>query len=366
MYDLDKVNEFYPEAIMYPAMKIWSLPKNKTDKLSEICESGEYFGQIKRDGFFYQFNKTENHSYLFSRNESVTTGLLSEKIENVPHIKQALSCLPKDTVLIGEIYVPGGTSKDTTRIMGCLPSLAIERQEEEGNIHFYVHDIIAFNGVSLLDKPALQRYEVLSKVFETFNLESDFIELAKAEFDDLFIKIAKSLEDGEEGMVLKNKTAVYSPGKKPAWSAIKCKQVDYADVICIGMEEATKEYEGKEIEDWQYWENKELGTKVVGSIYGTEGYEPITKAYYFGWKTSIVIGAYNSQNEIIEIGTVSSGLTDELKQDLSLNPDKYMNQVFMVECMSKDNEALTLRHPRFKGFRIDKNADECTVEEIFA
>ena len=365
IYDRNLVNEVFPEAIMIEAMRIWSLPKGRENMLQEKCESGEYFGQIKKDGFWYEFNRTENYCYLFSRNESRETGLLTEKIDNVPHIKFALECLPKDTIVIGEIYVPGGTSKDTTRIMGCLPATAIKRQKEQGNIHYYLHDIIAFNGVSMLNMPAEKRYDVLKKVVETFNLLSyDFIELAEKYTDNLFERIGIALENGEEGMVLKLKTAPYTPGKKPAWSAIKCKKVDYADVICLGFEDATKEYTGIELEDWGFW-IKEDGTKAQGKYFGVEGYSPITKPYYFGWKTSIRIGAYDNNGNLKEIGTVSSGLTDEMKIAITEKPDEYIGKVLKVQCMEKSPEAKTLRHPIHKGFRIDKNPIECTIEDIF-
>ena len=365
IYDRNLVNEVFPEAIMVEAMRIWSLPKGRENMLQEKCESGEYFGQIKKDGFWYEFNRTENYCYLFSRNESRETGLLTEKIDNVPHIKSALECLPKDTIVIGEIYVPGGTSKDTTRIMGCLPATAIKRQKEQGNIHYYLHDIIAFNGVSMLNMPAEKRYDVLKKVVETFNLLSyDFIELAEKYTDNLFERIGTALENGEEGMVLKLKTAPYTPGKKPAWSAIKCKKVDYADVICLGFEDATKEYTGIELESWGFWV-KEDGTKAQGKYFGVEGYSPITKPYYFGWKNSIRIGAYDNNGNLKEIGTVSSGLTDEMKIAITENPDEYIGKVLKVQCMEKSPEAKTLRHPIHKGFRIDKNPIECTIEDIF-
>ena len=378
-YNQEMVNELYPECgAMYEAMRIWSLPKGKEGQLQQHCESGEYFGQIKKDGFWYQFIKGETTSYLFSRNESVGTGLLTEKIENVPHIQNALAKLPKNTILIGEIYVPGGTSKNTTRIMGCLPATAIKRQKDEGLIHYYLHDIIAFNGVSMLKMPAEKRYDVLEKVVSTFNLlDNNFIELAVKHTDNLFEKIGLSLENGEEGMVLKKKDAPYSPGKKPAWSAIKCKKVDYADVVCMGFEDATKEYTGTELDSWQYWliecqnetgawtEYKRInGEKLIvkGIGYRTV---PITKAYYFNWKTSIIIGAYNESNELKKIGTVSSGLTDDMKISISNEPEKYIGQTMMVQCMEKDSSAKTLRHPIYKGFRIDKNVKECTLVDIF-
>lgn len=366
IYNRTIVNEVYPEAIMVAAMRIWSLPKGKEHLLQKEAESGKYFGQIKKDGYFYEFNRTENHCYLFSRNESKQTGLLTEKLANVPHIEKALGVLPKDTIVIGEIYIPGKTSKDVTRIMGCLPPTAVKRQNEEGLIHFYLHDIIAFNGVSMMKMGAMKRYQILKKVVETYDLLSNnFIELAESYTDNLFERIGAALESGEEGMVLKAKEALYTPGKKPAWSAIKCKKVDYVDVVCMGFEDATKEYTGTELENWQYWENVELGTLTVGSCYGIDGYNPITKPYYNGWKTSIIIGAYDNEGNLKKIGTVSSGLTDDMKIKITNEPNKYIGQTMMVQCMEKDAEAMSLRHPIFKGFREDKSPSECTIAEIF-
>ena len=49
-------------------MKFWSLPKNKVHMIEEICENGEYFGQTKKDGNWYQFSKAADGTpYLFSR-----------------------------------------------------------------------------------------------------------------------------------------------------------------------------------------------------------------------------------------------------------------------------------------------------------
>lgn len=367
IFNQNQVREAYPECVIMPeAMRVWSLPKGKENMLQEMCENGQYFGQIKKDGYWYQFIQGDTTSYLFSRNTSVATGLLTEKISNVPHIKDALANIPTGTILVGEIYIPGGTSKNVTRIMGCLPAEAIKRQNAEGMIHYYIHDIIYFNGISLMDMKAEDRYDILQNVCNSFGiLSNSFIELAEKYNDDLFALVGNSLDNGEEGVVLKKKDAVYSPGKKPAWSAIKCKKVDYADVVAMGFEDATKEYNGTELENWGYWERESDGAKVQGQYYEQEGYLAVTKPYYYGWKTSIRIGGYTKDGQLKEIGTVSSGLTDELRKDLAENPEKYMHHVMMVQCMEKDKKAKTLRHPLFKGFRDDKNSVECTLEEIF-
>lgn len=145
------LKELYPgaENITYEPMLIHA----STDiQLKQACESGEYFGQIKKDGAFYQYIKGLNgKSYLFGRTLSKKTKVLTEKSANVPHIMSALDCLPNGTILIGEIYYPGKTSKDVVSIMGCLPKKAIERQESSyGEIHYYIHDILMYDGVNLV------------------------------------------------------------------------------------------------------------------------------------------------------------------------------------------------------------------------
>ena len=71
-------------------------------------------------------------------------------------------------------------------------------------------------------------------------------------------------------------------------------------------------------------------------------------------------------SEIEEIGTVSSGLTDELRADLAENPSKYEGRVVAIQAMSRDKKEHTLRHPFIVQFRDDKPARDCTIEETFS
>lgn len=368
-----ETNEVYPGALCFEPMRMWKLPEKKEDMLPELCSSGVYFGQIKKDGYFYALNRAEENTYLFSRNVSVS-GLLSEKSQNVPHITEAFKDIPKDTIIIGEIYVKDGTSKDVTRIMGCLPELAIKRQEDEGKAIYYIYDIISYDGVSLFGTPAIARYEILKTLYAMYNLaQYDYIELAGVITENIYDELDKALRNGEEGLVLKRKDSPYIPGKKPAWQTIKCKKVDYADVVCMGFEDATPLYSGKEIEDWEYWFNPDTETFYpTGKHYPNTlepevamFYTPVTKAFYYGWKMSVIIGAYDNEGKLVPTGTVSSGLTDELREEFAKNPANYIGKVMFVECMEKDSEAKSIRHGIFKGFREDKNAQECKLEEVF-
>ena len=377
MFDKEKISEFFPgaEDLMIQPMLIWTLPANKKDKLSEICASGEYFAEEKIDGALYQFCRTDKGNYLFGRTVSVKNGLLTNKIDNVPHINSALSCLPCGTVIVGEIYVPGGTSKNVTSIMGCLPAEAIKRQDKQGKIKYYLHDMIFYNGEDMQSWGAEARYQKLVEAWNEFHLEQfDFLRLAESFDTSIEERLSQILSAGGEGIVLKKKDAPYSEGKRPAWATIKCKQMDTIDLVCTRAIEATKEYTGKELETWPYWqERSERNQNGEYTWLSSEGqyyedylhnphiYRPVTKPYFYGWKTAIGIGAYDDEGNLKEIGTVSSGLTDEMRAHL----DDYVGKVVALQCMSIDRKEKTLRHPIVKAWRDDKNTAECKLSEVF-
>lgn len=387
---------------MIPPMKIWKLPSNKEGKLQDLCEGGNYFAQEKVDGYWYQYEKTAlGDSFLFSRNVSKVTGIYSEKSNNVPHIINALSSLPNETILIGEIYYPGGTSKSVTPIMGALSDTAIKRQEKNP-IHFYIHDIIYYKGIKLINTPAWDRYRILRAVWEKHKLQQfDFLRIADAITENIEQYIDKILRQGLEGVVLKKKKALYSPDKRPAWDTIKIKKMDSIDAICLSLIDATKEYtgklklgynfNGKEASLWPYWcifkkDNISEGNNLNHDLYNDfpilvekipignkpEMNEkkslialPVTKPYYYNWKTAMEIGAYDKNMHLKSIGTVSSGFTEKDKQDMTDHPEMYIGEVFSIKCMEKNNKDQTLRHPAILNKRFDKKTSDCLLEEIF-
>lgn len=365
----ENIIKYAPEADCIDAMKIWKLPENKLDMFSEICKNENYFVQLKKDGYWYQYEKTNNHSYLFSRNISKSTGILTEKIDNVPHIKAALDVFPPNTILIGEIYYPYKTSKDVTKIMGCLPETAIERQKDN-KIHYYIYDIIKCNGINIQNKGAMLRYELLKYLWNKYNLgQYDFLELAESVTFEIEEYTNNALTRGEEGVVLKRKNAPYTPGKRPAWDTIKVKKKDNIDVIYIGNCAPTKEYEGKELASWEYnisSEGNRLQGKYEELIHLGYNAIPVTKDYYLGYPSAIKLGCYNEEGEIVEIGTVSSGLSEDLKKLFAKEEKKlYNNIVIEIECMEKNNKDYTLRHGFIKQLRLDKNPKDCKLNEIF-
>lgn len=339
----------YPESYQIPVMKYASKISDQQAQLA--FSSGQWLGQEKKDGALYQLEKTKSgYVYLFSRSISKKTGELAEKSDNFPHIKQwAFENLPNETVIVGEIYVVGGHSNDVTKLSGCLPQNAINRQFKMDNYggpaHYYMFDVLYWNGESLLNKGFEDRVKYLDNLNET-----EYIEIAKTIDSNFEEKLQKIFSAGGEGMVFKKKDCPYRAGMRATTrQAFKWKEhMDNLDFICIGLEDPIKEYTGKEIETWPYWEDDIA----------------VTKPYYYHWKNAMRVGVYKN-NEIIEIGRVASGFTDEMRADMATHPEKYLEQVVEISCMSVDKKAGTFRHPVFCQMRYDKNPKECLWEEIF-
>ena len=370
MFNFYEVEKLYPgagELMVEP-----QLIHKATDAQLRASDDGSWFAQLKKDGALYMFVKgSEGQNYLFGRTVSKKTGLLTEKGANVPQIIEAFHNIPNGTILLGEIYYPGKTSKDVTSIMGCLPDKAFNRQFKEGYgpIHYYVYDCLSYKGTSLLNYDNWTRYQVLQAIWKHDIFENSVIpwclELAESVETDIYSSIGAALTEGEEGMVVKKKTALYEPGKRPM-TMLKAKQVDTIDAIIMGFKDPVIEYTGKEIETWPYWVNGYDGSHLpIGLHYGEDIAVAVTKHYYYNWKNAIEIGAYTDDGSIHSIGTIASGLTDFMREDMSLHPENYLNKVVEIQCMMKDNTEQTLRHGFFLRIREDKNPTDCKISEIF-
>lgn len=341
------MSKLYPGSLQIPAMLYSKAPAY--EKMLELLSSRQYIGEEKKDGAWYSLEKTnDGEVYLFSRSISKKTGELSEKIANVPHIKEWADQIPNGTILIGEIYIPGGKSNDVTKIMGALPQKAIERQKD-APINFYLHDMIRYDNQLLLDKGYEQRY---SNLCEHIDIKCDnphWLQVANSFTGfDMESTVRRYLAEGAEGCVIKLKSGLYVPGKRPTYNFKIKEQVDNLDFVIIDLLDPVREYKGKELDTW---------------IYREDG-EPVTKDYYFGRKNGLCVGCYDN-GRLISTGRVSSGLTDAMKKDMAEHPEEYIGAVCEIQAMSIDKTNLSFRHPRFIRMRPDKNPQECTLEYIY-
>lgn len=345
----------------YPLDKVL-LPMNGTSvkdpsKMEEIWESEEYIAEPKLDGSRY----ISIGGRFFSRRLSVKDGMPVEKTENVPHLNFALSSYP-NLILDGEIYLYGGTSNEVTSIMGSKPDRAIEIQKGQGYLLYYVFDILRdIDGTWLIDLSWKERRKRLEEVYFTLSKHNkvSHIYLTPYVIENKKEYYAKILEKGGEGVMLKNINGVYVPDKRPRWNWIKVKREMTDDVVIMGFEPPVMEYTGKELDTWPYWVQKGTGIRQLGSRPTGEDWIPVTRYYFHEWIGAVVFGKYDNQGNLVRLGSCS-GLSDELRRDMSLNPDKYIGEVMEISAMQKTKDGF-YRHPQFLRLRPDKNAKDCVL-----
>lgn len=360
--------------------KYWSFTASfKGDKAAEsraLMMSGRYFGAEKKDGYYERFVKDEDDNIMIISRVGVSkaTGSLVNKIGHVPHLHEFFNQLPRGTCLLGEIYYennPG--SKNITSIMGCLEKKAIERQKVE-KLRYYIFDIWAWNGKSLLSSPAKERFELVEKLRKTVLAKKfEYIDVASYQSGtDLIDLLQKVREKDGEGIVITDGSSFPEPGKRTAWKTLKIKKEldNPIDVFLTGNYKfATREYKGKEIDSWKYWENVRTGEKIEKAIYAEYlagvPIEPISKAYFYGWASSVEFGCYDPVNdEIISLGWISN-ITDQVKQEIVTDRDKYTKRVILVNAMEADTSQKTFRHAKIEAWREDIPWTDCTIDKIF-
>lgn len=356
-----------------PAEKYWSFPKTyKGDKQADtknMIMSGNYIGAEKKDGHYARFIKDmDGNMRLQGRSESVNGGYLN-KIEWVPQCQDFFDSLPNGTVLLGELYFPENRgSRKVTTILGCLLEKAIERQKKGEKLHYYIFDVWAYDGKSFIKTKIEDRVDCLNNII----VNNNYIEKANyLEGEPLWNELGEILNTGGEGVVITQKGTVPSPGKRTAHKTLKVKmEIEQTiDAFLDGnYKMPTRLYGGKEIETWPYWENDKTFEKTNENHYKDylegEPWFPVTKPYYNGWASAVSISVLKD-GKPFHIGWIS-GITDEMKEGIVKNPEKYYGQVYEITCMEveKIEGNYSLRHGKFVTPRPDKSMNDCTFEQI--
>lgn len=359
----------------FEPQKYWSFPSSydvnrKKKEAREMVMSEHFLGACKKDGVWELIIKDNNGNlHARSRVES-TNGGYPDKIDWIPQIKEELAFLPNNSVVIGEIYLPNNEgSRNTTSVFNCLKEKCLQRQKDKEPLHYYIFDVLAFNGVSLLNKEFEKRISVLNSLKAPYSF-IEFAEYKKGqELWDTYLSI---LAAGGEGIVIQKDTSTYLCGKKKARESLKMKK-ELQDTIDAfldgGYKPATRLYTGKEIENWSFWENlktkEKFNTcKFDDYVNGDSSVEPITKAYYYGWASSVSFSLIKD-GKPKRIGWIS-GITDQLKEEIVTNPDKWINKVAELNAMQAEfiDGEYSLRHGRIVGWREDKRSEDCPYSQV--
>ena len=269
---------------------------------------------LKLDGYRYKVVKQDKDINIYT-----SSGKLDNNLVEI--IEEAKS-LPNG-VYDGEMIAHGDFKDSTARFNATTKILG--KDGEKKNIDFicfdYIEDINAFFNYEEYKVP---RYERLIDLYKTLNnLDLEYIQLVPIYMNNVLVKeetvdiimnmYEKAIAQGEEGLVIDIADASYVRAK--GTSMFKLKPEISGDFKVIDV------VEGK------------------GKDAGRLG------AFIIEYKDNTV--------------NVGSGLTDEVREEVWSNPDFYIGKLIEItyfgETQDEKTGLLSIRLPRFKRFRHDKN-----------
>ena len=373
------INYFESEPMKYFAPPNTLSKEARQSKLEQMASSGDYLFGLKTDGNWSRAIITPERCALQTRGISKVTGTYGE-IQNKVLFWDAVRSAFKDiTVILGEVYLPGGIDKDCGAILRCLDDKAIARQKKVP-LRWRIFDVLALNGVDLMNTPFEERIKnipiIVSHINSPLVSGVDYREMDETFFDQM----ADIFAAGGEGSVCYRKDSVYIPGKRGphAWDTCKVKQEITSEIDCVitGVDYGEKIYTGKDMAEWMLWQNQRTGELLYGAYFGEYqvggAYLPVTKNFYNGWPAAIKVGVYNKDNQLIPLCKVS-GLTEEIKSDLRDHlsdwigvPVSISGMMVSEARMNEDGEGISIRHPLLKRIRKDDlNPKDCTLAKIY-
>nr|XP_033777678.1 DNA ligase 3 isoform X1 [Geotrypetes seraphini]XP_033777679.1 DNA ligase 3 isoform X1 [Geotrypetes seraphini] len=331
--------------------------------LAEACKSIEYamkkcpngmYSEIKYDGERVQVHKNEDNFSYFSRS---LKPVLPHK---VAHFKDFIpKAFPGGNSMILDsevLLIDTSTGKP-------LPfgTLGVHKKAafKDANVCLFVFDCIYFNGVSLMDRPLLERRKFLhDNMVEIPNriLFSEMKHVTKA--SDLSDMISHVISEGLEGLVLKDVKSIYEPGKRH-WLKVKKDYLnegamaDTADLAVLGA---------------FYGQGCKGG---MMSVFLMGCYDPSNQKWCTVTKCSggfddATLARLQKELDVLKISKDASKIPDWLKINKNYYPDFIIQnpkkapiwEITGAEFSKSEAhtaDGISIRFPRCTRFREDKN-----------
>lgn len=183
----------------------------KAKVVSTPPEGGDWFYEIKFDGYRAMAFKTGASVRLFSRNEK-------DFGEKFPEIVDAVATLDaKEAILDGEIV-----ALDSQGVSSFQSLQAIETGTARPALYYYIFDLLRLNGKDLRERPLLERKTLLQELLKNAPEEIRF----SASLGNDAKKLLKQAEKlGLEGLIGKRADSTYEAGKRSgAWIKLKLRR----------------------------------------------------------------------------------------------------------------------------------------------
>jgi len=305
-----------------------------------LRELGTAAVEWKYDGARVQIHKDGQKVLLFTRRLENVTSSLPEIVQAVKTgISARRAILDGEAVAMGKDGRPVAFQQILKRFRR---KYDVERLASQIPLRLFLFDLIYLEERSLVDQPLKERRSLLQEIARPDLLATQVLSSDPGEVEEIY---HQALDAGHEGLMLKNPSSSYAPGKRGKnW--LKIKPV---------MET--------------------LDLAVIGAKWG-EG----RRASLFG---SYRLGCLEPETgQFLDVGWVATGLTDEALSDLTemfkdlvvvqkgmeveLKP-AVIFEVAYEEIQKSPNysSGYALRFPRLVTVRDDKSLDEAdTIERV--
>ena len=215
---------------------------------SELCERlpspekaiekmGEVDVQYKYDGFRTQIHKDGNHVSIFSRNLENMSHMFPELIDGTRQQVQADSVILDAEALAynpeSEEFLP---FQETTRRRR---KHKIEEMAKQMPLKAFVFDILYKDGTSLIDKPLVERLNILKETIKSDDILIPTSDQIVRDAKTLSLLLEEAISKGLEGVVLKKPESPYEAGAR-SFNWVKLKRhsrgelQDTIDCVLLG------------------------------------------------------------------------------------------------------------------------------------
>ncbi len=300
--------------------------------------------EFKFDGFRVQLHKKGNKIKVFTRR-------LEDVTKQFPDVVEAVEKnVSKDCVLDAEAIGYDVKTKKYLPFQSISQRIKrkydIQETIQKFPVEVNVFDAIFFDGKNLLNEPFIERRKILEKNLKqkqfVFKLADEIITSDEKEAEEFY---KKSLDAGNEGIMMKNLEGIYKPGSRVGYG-VKVKPVmETLDLVIVGAE----------------WGSGKRGK----------------------WLSSFTIACQNDAGEYLEIGKVGTGFKEKIEEGTSFEEMTQLLKPLIIS--EKEKEAIikpkivmeikyeeiqksptyssgyALRFPRLLRLRDDKGPEDCTT-----
>ena len=306
-----------------------------------LAEIGTAAVEWKYDGARVQIHKDGDRVRVFSRRLENVTASLPEIVEAARQVKARSAILDGEAVAMGADGRPRAFQEILKRFRR---KYHVAKLAKEIPLRLFLFDLIYLEGESLAHLPLKERRALLEGVAEADLLADQMLSNDPAEVEAAY---DMALKAGHEGLILKNPSAAYAPGKRGKnWLKIK-PVMETLDLVVIGA----KWGEGRRASF--------LGSYRLACVDQSSG-----KLLDVGWvATGLTDDALAELTEMFrELIILEKGMEVEIKPVVIF-------EVAYEEIQKSPNysSGYALRFPRMVRVRDDKSLEEAdTLERILS